>query len=152
LPSMRVFAPLVLASLIGSCTPILQYADELADEQTGRSLLVTLPASVGGFAGFVCGLPVDLVALPVTYFLYSRQKEKDPQKADALSTLMLPSFVLWRTGTLVAAPFDALEFAVYRAWIPAETKTEDDAAQLEQEKDDATLPSYPVKEILYPRK
>ena len=116
---MRRLRTLLLASLLAllpSCF-LVEYSDNLVDERTGRSNFVTQPASVGGLLGFIVGIPVDIVALPVTWVVYRTQKTDDEEGVDPLSTLLFPSFVLWRAGVLVVGtPFDVLEFTFYRAW------------------------------------
>lgn len=101
---------------LSSCVLVV-YSDDLVDESTGRSNFVTQPASIGGIVGFIVGVPVDIATLPVSYVVYSVQKDADEEGVDPLSTLLFPSFVFWRAGVLaIGAPFDLLEFAFYRAW------------------------------------
>jgi hypothetical protein len=97
---------------------LVTYSDQLVDETTGRSSIVTKPASLGGIVGFIVGIPVDIVTLPITYLVYLSHKEEDEEGLDSLSTLLFPSFFLWRGGVIiVGTPFDFLEFIFYRAWI-----------------------------------
>src|SRR5690606_40387621 len=103
-------ALLMLALLAAGCAGLVQYTDELRDESTGRSLFVRTPATAGGIVGFAAGLPVSLAALPVTYTVHVYQRERTPMRADPVSTMLFPSFVLWRAGVLLAAPFDAVEW------------------------------------------
>lgn len=108
---------LLLVAPLGSCSALIEYSDALVDNNTGRSNFVTKPASVAGVVGFIVGVPLDLVALPVTYTVYQSQKSDEYDGVDPLSTLLFPSFVLWRTGVLaVGVPFDVAEFVFYRAW------------------------------------
>lgn len=110
---------LLLSSLLGlgSCSALVGYTDDLVDNKTGRSNFVTKPASVMGVVGFVVGVPFDILALPVTYTIYQTQKSDEMDGIDPLSTLLFPSFVLWRTGVLaIGAPLDGLEFGFYRVW------------------------------------
>ena len=78
------------------------------------------------------------------------QKANDPITADALSTMLFPSFVLWRTGALIGAPFDVLEYVAWRAWQPPTTPTDDEQAEIEYEIDQNTLRSYPVERVYPP--
>lgn len=140
---------LLLPAVCASCAQLVQYTDELADERTGRSFLVTTPATIGGLCGFVAGIPVDIAAAPITYAVHGYQKAQDPVRADLASTMLFPSFVLWRAGNLVAVPFDVCEFLAFRAWRPATTMTREEREEVELWHDDQILPSYPV-EPLYP--
>lgn len=142
-------ALLALAFLTPGCAGLVQYTDELRDERTGRTLFVRTPATVGGIVGFAVGLPVSVVALPITYPVYAYQKDVTPMRADPVSTLLFPSFVLWRAGTLVGAPFDALEWAFWRVWQGTPTLTEEEREQVERRHDEEVLQSYPV-ETIYP--
>lgn len=135
--------------LLASCAQFVQYTDEIVDRRTGRDLIVTAPAAAGGFCGFLVGLPVDIVALPVTFLVYTIQKNQNELKADPVSTLLFPSFVLWRTGTLVAIPMDMLHFVFIRAGQPDRTPTEEEQNEIEFDFDLDTLPDYPV-EAIYP--
>ena len=134
-----------------SCGQVVRYTDEISDPRSGRSFFVTAPAGAGGFVGFVLGLPVDLIALPATFTVYQVQKAQDPLRADPISTMLFPSFVLWRAGSLIAAPFDVLELVFYRAWRDPVSLTEEEREALEDEIDGATLPRYPVESIYPPR-
>ena len=135
----------------GGCAELVSYAERLGDPSTGRTLFVRTPAAVGGFVGFGLGLPLCALGFPVTYLIYENQRSRNPEQADALSTLLWPSFVLWRTGNLIAAPFDLIEWAVYRAWEgpPALSRSEREAIEAEIDAD--TLPSCPVTPI-YPER
>lgn len=144
-------ALLLAALLLPSCSEFVQYTGALSDSRTGRTLFVTVPATLGGFTGFVVGLPLDVVALPISYPVYKVQESQAPEAADPLSTMMFPSFLLWRVGALIAVPFDAVEYAVYRAWRPADTMTADERQAFEYEKDQELLERYPVEPI-YPKK
>ncbi|MCB9880648.1 MAG: hypothetical protein H6832_13540 [Planctomycetes bacterium] len=114
----RLAAGAVLALAVQS-TPsclLVEYSDHLVDERT-RGNFVTQPASIGGLLGFIIGIPIDIVGLPITYPIYRLNKSEGEENLDPLSTLLFPSFVLWRTGVLViGAPLDLLEFTFYRAW------------------------------------
>ena len=109
---------LLALCLLPACSQTVQYTDELSDPRTGRSWFVTAPANVGGFVGFVLGIPADLVALPATFTVYRVQRAQNKLTADPISTMLFPSFVLWRAGTLIATPFDMLEYVAIRAWSP----------------------------------
>jgi len=110
---------LVLSLLLclGSCGALVEYSDQLIDDTSGRSPIVTKTASLGGIVGFVLGVPLDILGLPITYVVYTVQKDDEEEGIDPLSTILFPSFVLWRTGVLaLGTPFDVLEYAFYRAW------------------------------------
>jgi hypothetical protein len=138
-----------LVAATASCAGLVQYTDELRDERTGRTLIVRSPATAGGVVGFAVGLPVSAVALPVTYPVYLHQKRTAPMRADPVSTLLFPSFVLWRAGVLVAAPFDLVEWAVYRGWKGTPTRTAEERERIERDHDEEVLQTYPVEPI-YP--
>lgn len=142
-------AALAGVAMLASCGTFVRYTGELTDSRSGRTLLVTAPATLGGFVGFVAGIPVDVVALPVTYTVYAMQKSQNELEADPMSTMLFPSFVLWRTGTLLAVPFDILEFSLWRSWQPPPSMTAAEQAEFEYELDQQTLPRYPVEPV-YP--
>jgi hypothetical protein len=135
---------------LAACSQLVRYTDELVDRRTGRTVAVTAPAAAGGFVGFVAGLPIDVAALPITYAVYATQKSRDPAAADPLSTMLFPSFVLWRAGTLLGLPFDIVEYAAWRAWQPERSMTEEERKRFEAQLDEEALPAYPV-ETLAPR-
>ena len=141
---------LVACAALQSCGQLVRYTDEIVDKRTGRKWWVTVPATAGGFCGFVVGIPVDVVALPVTWSVYHIQRGQDKIKADPLSTMLFPSFALWRAGTMVGAPMDAVDYMTDRAWSPPPTPSDEEMRQLEDEFDRETLPEYPV-EAIYPR-
>lgn len=130
-----------------ACSELVDYAEQLTDRHSGRTLFVRTPATVGGFIGFGIGLPLCAVGLPITYPIYRHQSSTNPGRADALSTLLWPSFVLWRAGNLLATPFDAIEWAAYRAWRDPPALTRGEREELETEIDRQSLPSYPVTPI-----
>lgn len=140
-------AAVVLLAALGGCTSVVRYTDELADPRTGRTAFVRLPATLGGVIGFVVGVPVDLVALPATYGFYLTQPKEE---RDPLSIFLFPSFVLWHAGTLIAVPFDVLEFACYRAWQPPDALSREERERRELQLDETELPDYPV-ETIYPK-
>ncbi len=139
---------LTASLLLSGCAELVQYTDELSNEATGRTFVVTSPATLGGMVGFVIGIPADILALPVTYSVYAIQKSQDSLTADPLSTMLFPSFFLWRAGKLVAAPFDLVEYSVYRAWRSPETLTREEREEIEFRHDEESLPSYPVRPLL----
>ena len=135
---------------LGACGQLVRYTDELVDRSTGRSLLVRTPATFGGVVGFVAGIPFDILGLPISYPMYLAQKDNETMAADPLSTLLFPSFVMWRAGTLVAVPLDAVEYLAHRAWLPPQTPTKEEQERYEVEQDELTLPVYPVRRIFPP--
>ena len=149
----RAFAPALAAAaaaavLLGpSCTQVVQYTDALVDARTGRSAFTRVPATIGGIVGFVAGVPVDVAALPVTYTVYAMQ---DEVTRDPLSIFLFPSFVLWRIGSLLGAPFDLLEWAAWRQWQRGDGMTREERELHEAEIDALEWPDYPV-ETVYPR-
>ena len=141
-------AALLCLSLCG-CDTFVRYADELRDERSGRSLMVRAPAQLGGSIGLVVGVPLDVVVSPVTYSLYSLAAEDDGT-TDPISYLLFHTFTLWKVGAMLAVPFDALEFACWRAWQPADNLSAQERESLELREDSRALPRYPV-ETIYPR-
>jgi hypothetical protein len=145
----RAVALAIVVLGAAGCGQFVQYTDELTDPRTGRTAIVTTPANLGGVLGFVAGIPLDVAAIPVTYAVYSYQAENDPAGADPLSTMLFPSFLLWRAGCLLAVPFDAVEHVVYRAWRSPHTRTREEREEIEFLHDERALPSYPAVP-LYP--
>lgn len=142
---------LVLLSLaFSSCGQMVAYAQDLSDSRTGRTPFVTVPSNFGGLTGFVLAFPVDLLALPVTYPLYKYQDAKHPDDSDPLSTLLFPSFFLWQSGKFLGAPFDLIEFGVYRAWRSPLALTAGEREEIELDFDLDYMPPYPVERV-YPR-
>ncbi len=150
LARLAALAPLGPLAALAACGQLVRYTDELADTGSGRSWVVTTPAHIGGFIGFAAGIPVDVVALPITFTVYRIQHDQNAATADPLSTMLFPSFVLWRLGTLIAVPIDLIEFAAVRAWAEPRGPTEAEQNAIELELDEDTLPTYPV-ETIYPR-
>jgi hypothetical protein len=140
---------LLLLLTTGSCAGLVQYTDELRDERTGRSVVVRSTAAAGGAIGLVAGLPVSVAVSPVTYVVYLTEKARSPLRADPLSILLFPSFVLWRAGSLIAAPFDVVEWALFRLGADDVTRTAEEQERIELEHDERVLQSYPVEPI-YP--
>ncbi len=140
---------LALCLFSPACGPLVQYTDELRNRHGHRSVFVTGPAQTGAVLGFLVGIPLDVGFLPVTYVIYQVQKSRQPETADWLTTMMFPSLATLGFGTLLGAPFDLIEYSVYRAWRPPESLTEEEQRELEYQIDEETLPRYPV-ETLYP--
>ena len=140
---------LLLTGLFTGCTQLVRYSDDLVDPRTGRTLFTRTPAAFGGVLGFLVGVPIDIVALPVTYIVYSNQ---DEVTREPLSIFLFPSFVLWRAGTLVGAPFDLVEWACWRAWQPESALTREERERREALLDElewlnpTVVPIYPVTE------
>jgi hypothetical protein len=135
---------LAIAAGCAGCSQLVRYTDDLVDARSGRSLFTRTPATAGGAVGLVAGLPVDLVALPVTYAVYASQ---DPLKRDALSTFLFPSFVLQHVGQLIGAPFDVIEWGAYRAWQDPETLTKEEVERREAELDVVDYSVFPVTPV-----
>jgi len=142
----RILSVLTLL-LLASCSQAVRYTDELVDSRTGRTIFVRTPATFGGVVGFIAGIPVDIAALPITYPVY---KTRDEGTVDPLSVFLFPSFVLWRAGVLVGAPFDVLEYLAYRMWLPEDTLNAEERNRLELELDAEAFPFHRV-EWVYPR-
>ena len=144
-------AALLTITACDQLAPVVRYTDELTNPSTGRTALVRAPAEVFGFIGFVGGVPFDILALPATYTYYKLNQSLPPgQATDAVTIFLLPSFVLWRSAVLFAAPLDALEFIGYRVWLPPTTLNYEEQEDLENRIDRETLPRHPV-EPLYPK-
>lgn len=140
-------AAVVLA--LSACTPIVRYTDQLVSTDSGRTPFTRAPASFGGIVGFVVGVPIDVAVVPITWGVYAYQ---DDATRDPLSIFLFPSFVLWRVGTLIAAPIDVVEWACWRSWQSDESLTPEERERVEREYDDAQQQwtDYPV-EWIYPR-
>lgn len=132
---------------LGSCSSVVRYTDELVDARYGRTWVTRFPSTVGGTAGFVIGVPIDVVALPVSWAFYRMQAK---ETRDPLSVFLFPSFVLWKAGALVGAPFDALEWAVWRGWQPKPPVTQDERDVIERTWDEAGWSEYPVTPVYPP--
>ncbi|GAB4136506.1 MAG: hypothetical protein Fur0037_01110 [Planctomycetota bacterium] len=141
---MRAIAAVLLA--LASCTQAIRYSDALTDRRTGRTIFVRAPASLGGFVGFLAGVPLDLAVLPVSYPIYATSPA---ESRDALSIFLFPSFVFWRAGVLLALPFDAIEYAVWRGWAGPPKLSPEEREQIERRLDDRQWDSFPVAP-LYP--
>lgn len=140
----RLLATAAAVSLaLAACTPVVQYTDELVDERHGRTWFTRLPATIGGTTGFAVGLPIDVVAAPIAWVWYRSQ----PEPRDALSAFLFPSFVLWRAGLLLGAPFDFVEWSAWRAWQPEVPITQDERERIERAWDAQEYTEYPVTPI-----
>ena len=142
----RLVRLLAVLGCLSACAPVVRYTNELVDERHGRTWFTRLPSTVGGTVGFALGVPVDLVALPVTVVVYRTQPK---ETRDPLSIFLFPSFVLWKVGALVGAPFDAVEWSVYRAWRSSPPVTQDEREAIERKWDAREFTEYPVTPI-YP--
>ena len=85
--------------------------------------------------------------LPATFVFYRTQPK---ETRDPLSVFLFPSFVLWKAGALLGAPFDAVEWAAWRSWQPAPPVTSDRREAIERRWDAQEFSVYPVTPI-YPR-
>jgi len=139
-------APLALLALCSGCA-LVRYTDALVEPRSGRTLATRMPAMFGGTVGFIVGVPVDVLALPVTYGVYATQ---DELTRDALSIFLFPSVVLLRVGMLLGAPIDLVEWGVWRAWQGDEALTPEERERREAELDEFPYPVCPVTTI-YPR-
>jgi hypothetical protein len=139
-----VLGAAALPALTG-CTPVVRYTDALVDDRYGRTWFTRLPATLGGTAGFIVGVPVDVVVLLPAFLVYRSQP---PETRDPLSVFLFPSFVLWKVGVLLGAPFDAVEWAAWRAWRTPEPMTQQEREDIEREWDKRQYFSeYPVTPI-----
>ncbi|MFN6146026.1 MAG: hypothetical protein ACK5AL_06700 [Planctomycetota bacterium] len=134
------------AMTTAGCTSVVRYGDGLVDAGTGRSLFTRLPATVGGTAGFVVGLPVDvLVFVPAWVYYQSLPRET----RDPVSVFLFSSFVLWKVGVLFGAPFDAIEWSLWRSRSPATGMSDAQREAIEREWDArGAFPVYPVTPIV----
>lgn len=144
---LRASSVLGLALLCCSCSSVVKYTDEMTDPASGRTFVTVAPANFFGLCGFIVGIPFDVVALPVSYPIL---QTTPPEDRDPLSTLLFPSFVLWRCGVLLAAPIDGLEYVAYRSWRGDRKLSDEERELIELELDAQELPDYPV-EVLYPK-
>lgn len=145
----RLLATTGLTALLlggGACSSVVSYTDELVSNQHGRTYFTRAPSALGGGVGFTLGVPMDLVALPVTFVVYQSQP---PATRDPLSVFLFPSFVLWKVGNLVGAPFDAVEWALWRSWQPEVPVTAEEREAIERKWDAREFSEYPVTPI-YP--
>jgi hypothetical protein len=140
-----VLAAAALAATLSGCTPVVRYTDALIEGRDGRTWFSRGPATIAGGVGFVVGIPIDVVVLPVAWFVYRSQPEA---QRDPVSAFLFPSFVLWKVGALVGAPFDAVEWALWRAWQAPAPLTQQEREAIEQEWDSReSFSEYPVTPI-----
>ena len=144
--STRAASALLLAALLAvSCTSVVRYSDGLVDGSTGRTWFTRLPATLGGTAGFAIGVPVDVAVFVPAWLVYRSQPK---ETRDPLSVFLFPSFVLWKVGVLLGAPFDFVEWGTYRWWRQAPPLTADQREAIEREWDKLEFFSeYPVTPI-----
>ncbi|MEZ6035862.1 MAG: hypothetical protein R3F29_00175 [Planctomycetota bacterium] len=142
----RAGVAVLVALLAAGCTPVVRYTNELTDGQYGRTWFTRLPSTIGATTGFAVGLPVDILTLPVTTIVYQSQNEVT---RDALSVFMFPSFALWKIGALIGAPFDAVEWGLWRSWQSPAQVTDAEREAIEREWDKREFNEYPVTPI-YP--
>ena len=140
----RAFVFLVLL-ICGGCTSLVRYTNDLVDKDSGRTWFTRAPAGVGGTLGFVIGIPVDVVASPVSWAVYRSQPK---ETRDVMSVFLFPSFVLWKVGTLVGSPFDLVEWAAWRSW-NKKAITPEEREAIERAWDEREYSEYPVQAI-YP--
>ncbi|MBL8727439.1 MAG: hypothetical protein JNM25_03340 [Planctomycetes bacterium] len=129
-----------------ACTSVVQYTDELVDGRHGRTWFTRLPATIGATTGFAAGVPIDVVALPLTWVWYRSQAK---ETRDPISVFLFPSFVLWKAGALVGSPFDLVEWGAWRSWQPAVPITQEERESIERSWDAKEYTEYPVTP-LYP--
>lgn len=146
---MRAFRVVLLVACaleLGACSQVVRYTDELVDARFGRTWFTRLPATMGATAGFAVGLPIDVVALPLAWLVYRSQAK---ETRDPLSVFLFPSFVLWKAGGLVGAPFDLVEWGTWRCWQPPVPITQEERESIERAWDAREYTEYPVTP-LYP--
>lgn len=131
---------------LGACAPVVHYTDQITDARFGRSWFTRLPATVGGTIGFVLGVPVDILAIPVSTVVYRSQAR---ETRDPLSVFLFPSFALWKACALFGAPFDVVEWVAWRSWQPERTANQEEREAIERVWDKAGWSEYPVRPI-YP--
>jgi len=145
----RLRAAALLASLLcgGACTSVVRYTNELVSDEHGRTYFTRAPSAFGGALGFTVGIPIDVAALPATFVFYRAQAK---ETRDPISVFLFPSFVLWKAGALLGAPFDAGEWAAWRSWQSAPPVTPDQREAIERRWDAKEFSVYPATPI-YPR-
>lgn len=137
----------LLLFLLPACTSVVRYSNGLVDPQAGRSLFTRLPASIGATTGFALGIPIDVVALPVSWVVYRSQPRETREVA---SVFLFPSFVLWKVGALVGTPFDLVEWGAWRSWHPPAPMSDNEREAIERLWDERLYyTEYPVTPI-YP--
>lgn len=143
---MRSCLAMTLAAAVAAsgCTPVVRYSESLVNAPD-RTWFTRLPATLGGTAGFAIGVPIDIAALIPAWVVYRSQPR---ETRDPLSVFLFPSFVLWKVGALLGAPFDAIEWATWRGWQPAQPLTAAEREAIEREWDSLlSFPEYPVTPI-----
>jgi len=145
----RAGAALLLPALLCGCSSVVQYTGEIVDRHHGRTWFTRLPATVGGSVGFLVGIPVDVAVMPVSWIAYRSQPK---ETRDVLSVFMFPSFVLWRTCALVGAPFDGVEWLVWRSWQAPPALTPEEREAAERAWDEMGWSRYPVVPIHPPER
>lgn len=125
----------------------MRYTNELVDDRHGRTWFTRFPSTVGGTAGFALGIPVDVVALPVTFTVYRSQPK---ETRDLLSVFLFPSVVMWKVGALLGMPFDVVEWTLWRSWQDAPAITADEREEIERKWDARDFSEYPVTPV-YPK-
>jgi hypothetical protein len=144
--SRGIAAGLLAGCLATGCTQVVRYSESLVSDPD-RTLLTRLPATVGGTAGFVIGIPIDIAAVVPLWLFYRSQPQ---ETRDPLSVFLFPSFVLWKMGALLGAPFDVVEWATWRGWQPAKPLTQEEREAIERDWDSRlSFPEFPVTPI-YP--
>lgn len=145
-PFPRWSVAIAMLVTLTACSSVVRYTDELVDARYGRTWFTRLPATVGATAGFAIGIPVDIVAVPLTWAVYRTQPE---ESRDPLSVFLFPSFVLWKAGALLGSPFDLVEWGVWRSWQPTRPRTQEEVEAVERAWDAREYTEYPVTP-LYP--
>ena len=147
---LRRVRPLLLLALLlcgGSCASVVRYTSDVVSSEQGRTYFTRVPAAFGGTVGFAVGVPIDVAALPATFLVYRTQPK---ETRDPLSVFLFPSFVLWKTGILVGAPFDLVEWLLWRSWQAPPPITPEQREAIERQWDAKEFSVYPVTPI-YPR-
>ncbi|MBL8734506.1 MAG: hypothetical protein JNN13_19170 [Planctomycetes bacterium] len=139
----------LLASLpaFGGCASVVRYSDALVGVRDGRTWFTRFPATLGATVGFVLAVPVDIAAWPATFVFYHSQPK---ESRDPLSIFLFPSFVLWKVGALVGAPFDAAEWLAWRSWQEPPAVTDQEREAIERAWDAREYSEYPVTPV-YPK-
>ena len=145
-PLPRWSVAIALLATLAACSSVVRYTDELVDARYGRTWFTRLPATVGATTGFAVGIPVDIVAVPLTWAVYRTQPA---ESRDPLSVFLFPSFVLWKAGALLGSPFDLVEWGVWRSWQPTQPRTQEEVEAVERAWDAREFTEYPVTP-LYP--
>lgn len=138
---------LAVACAMTACAPLVRYSNDLVDPDGERTLLTRLPATVGATTGFAVGVPLDVVAIPAAWVVYRSQPR---ETRDPLSVFLFPSFVLWKVGSLLGAPFDVVEWGTWRWWQAPVPMSDEEREAIERTWDERLYyTEYPVTPI-YP--